>query len=155
MIIRVDHNSLDHYLRIMVMIIFDSRWIMSKSSTVHKMRFHKKSGMMNVPKSIKENIIPPQKKNLQGWSNLPPPLEPRGRRTTARRHVWAMPAGLLGAAAVAGAANTLWQYNRETPGGQKGWPGETKSFLPRGKTWFFMWLNKDDNGIILGKSNGI
>ena len=25
-----------------------------------------------------------------------------------------MPAGLLGAAAVAGAANTLWQYNRET-----------------------------------------
>ena len=28
--------------------------------------------------------------------------------------IGAMPAGLLGAAAVAGAANTLWQYNRET-----------------------------------------
>lgn len=27
--------------------------------------------------------------------------------------IGAMPAGLLGAAAVAGAANTLWQYNRE------------------------------------------
>ena len=27
-----------------------------------------------------------------------------------------MPAGLLGAAAVAGAANTLWQYNREMLG---------------------------------------